>query len=454
MRLSEDQIKQAILHPETPVSRLALNYFSRSFCQDKTVMPLVIEAGENLSERENFHFVYEATELPQTERTIQWCMEKLDQKLGETDNITHHHFLYFRSLSALLAKADLSLIQDKESEILQLPALLPEAAHAVSERLELLSEDPESLWDKLIDFCERENEKEYISEMDTPHAHRLVEALARSGADIADKVLTMLNEEIDSSMNNPRELMQGFVFRLAGELRLTAAIPSLIEALKEDNDWYSEVTKRALTQIGGGDVLEAVSKEFSTADWSFRLFGTDILENLHTEKSVEKCLELFNEEKDGEIKTFLGHAALTQFSSKAIEPVRQYIFESESDPEIDELREALVSISTLLEIDFPEFADWKKKSDEARLLYEEKIAELDTICFQSSDDEEDEDDDFEEDFFYQDEFEDEYVEPTYSPGTILRQNAKIGRNEPCPCNSGKKYKKCCMNKTTEAPLFD
>jgi len=23
---------------------------------------------------------------------------------------------------------------------------------------------------------------------------------------------------------------------------------------------------------------------------------------------------------------------------------------------------------------------------------------------------------------------------------------KIGRNDPCPCNSGKKYKKCCLNK--------
>ena len=23
---------------------------------------------------------------------------------------------------------------------------------------------------------------------------------------------------------------------------------------------------------------------------------------------------------------------------------------------------------------------------------------------------------------------------------------KVGRNEPCPCGSGKKYKKCCINK--------
>jgi Uncharacterised protein family (UPF0149)/SEC-C motif len=27
----------------------------------------------------------------------------------------------------------------------------------------------------------------------------------------------------------------------------------------------------------------------------------------------------------------------------------------------------------------------------------------------------------------------------------LREQTKIGRNEPCPCGSGKKYKKCCMN---------
>jgi SWIM/SEC-C metal-binding protein len=28
--------------------------------------------------------------------------------------------------------------------------------------------------------------------------------------------------------------------------------------------------------------------------------------------------------------------------------------------------------------------------------------------------------------------------------TIAHENPKIGRNEPCPCGSGKKYKKCCM----------
>lgn len=28
---------------------------------------------------------------------------------------------------------------------------------------------------------------------------------------------------------------------------------------------------------------------------------------------------------------------------------------------------------------------------------------------------------------------------------VIREYGKIGRNEPCPCGSGKKYKNCCMN---------
>ncbi len=32
---------------------------------------------------------------------------------------------------------------------------------------------------------------------------------------------------------------------------------------------------------------------------------------------------------------------------------------------------------------------------------------------------------------------------TPRPETFVRQEPKIGRNAPCPCQSGKKYKKCC-----------
>jgi HEAT repeat protein len=40
-------------------------------------------------------------------------------------------------------------------------------------------------------------------------------------------------------------------------------------------------------------------------------------------------------------------------------------------------------------------------------------------------------------------FDDAYLPLLDVPGTIVRETAKIGRNEPCPCGSGRKYKKCC-----------
>lgn len=40
--------------------------------------------------------------------------------------------------------------------------------------------------------------------------------------------------------------------------------------------------------------------------------------------------------------------------------------------------------------------------------------------------------DYEDDDYYYD-----------APSTFRREGPKIGRNDPCPCGSGKKYKKCC-----------
>lgn len=35
------------------------------------------------------------------------------------------------------------------------------------------------------------------------------------------------------------------------------------------------------------------------------------------------------------------------------------------------------------------------------------------------------------------------IKKDYKESRIVRNEEKIGRNDPCPCGSGKKYKKCC-----------
>ena len=38
------------------------------------------------------------------------------------------------------------------------------------------------------------------------------------------------------------------------------------------------------------------------------------------------------------------------------------------------------------------------------------------------------------------------IEKLMNPQTVVKEIPKIGRNDPCPCGSGLKYKKCCLGK--------
>jgi hypothetical protein len=37
-----------------------------------------------------------------------------------------------------------------------------------------------------------------------------------------------------------------------------------------------------------------------------------------------------------------------------------------------------------------------------------------------------------------------FTPPTITPVKPARAGVKIGRNDPCPCGSNRKFKKCCM----------
>ena len=92
-------------------------------------------------------------------------------------------------------------------------------------------------------------------------------------------------------------------------------------------------------------------------------------------------------------------------------------------------------------------------------LYNKEIPELDIInqernaYLKRRKEREEELDELAEDYYlsqkvefnmnHEDLYEDENVKPVE---TYKREHPKVGRNKPCPCGSGKKYKKCCLKK--------
>jgi uncharacterized protein YecA (UPF0149 family) len=49
----------------------------------------------------------------------------------------------------------------------------------------------------------------------------------------------------------------------------------------------------------------------------------------------------------------------------------------------------------------------------------------------------------EDEYNYEVDFDEAEEDVWESQQPYVKKQPKIGRNEPCPCGSGKKYKKCC-----------
>ena len=252
---------------------------------------------------------------------------------------------------------------------------------------------------------------------------------------------------------------------LAGQVRLKEAVPILVERLHEDDFELVHFCAAALAQIGTDTVVRSIAEHWPEGQPDFRESAANVLQSIHTDLSTEKCLEFLRAEnpENDDVWDSLAEALLAQFVPEAVEPIRKIILDREDSPDPVEtpLVSPLVSACTVMETSFPEYEKWYQELAECswgRGDYEPaRIRENFTREFeQEEEDEEDFDEewadqfgeDYDEDDYDEDDLddgeldEDSDVLPPVEP--IRNTGPVIGRNDPCPCGSGKKYKKCCL----------
>jgi hypothetical protein len=190
MRLPEDKVKQAILHPDPELRDRAIGYFAKSYSPDLSIMPVVIQAVETYGRHNAYRLVGLARNLQQTEATVGWVIDELN------DEQCDQYESYAYNLSRLLVKADPALLLPKESMILKARHFLPELQAPFTERLRMLSWDAATFWQELESFCEDGKAKQYTNEVDLGRARRIVEALARYGQACEEKAHAILSERV------------------------------------------------------------------------------------------------------------------------------------------------------------------------------------------------------------------------------------------------------------------
>lgn len=426
MRLPEAKIKEAILHPEKLARQEAMHYFADCFSRDTEVMPLAIQAIEKYGRQQAFLYVHPLADLVQTEATVEWTIRELHKEEDKAED----RDTYFPALSRLLCNADPRLLVPRAQEILQAPGFLKDLTFEFQERLDLLAWDADRCWKELDDIC-REAAKPEMADVNFGHAHRVVEALPRQGDKYTEKVLELLGQKVTDFENDPMSWLEIFLVELAGEMRLERAVPLIVAKLHEMGEILSEECVDALGMIGTEAAAEAVAEGWLTSEWDYRIYATSALEKIHSNMTVKKCLELLPQDKDEDIRTKLADALLAQFAFEGIEPVRQMIERGEYDSSSLDLLHRLVAVSTIMDVTFPELPMWKREAEKKQARTERRMKELSGF--------------FQAPTPVAPVLQEDYVERKPTP--FLRVDKKVGRNDPCPCGSGKKYKKCCLNKT-------
>jgi hypothetical protein len=372
-------------------------------------------------------YLHPLADLAQTEVSVEWAIRELHR---EEDKAEDQHFFY-PALSRLLCGADPKLVATRIKEIAAAPGFNKDNMPELEDRMQIATWSAEQCWTELENICAAGVGKQ---EVDFYHTSRVVEALARQGESYVERILDLLGKEIEDFDNDPMTWMENYLVMLAGEMRLDRAIPPIVKKFHEMGEVLSENCIDALGKIGTDAAAEAVADGWLETEWDYRLYATSALEKIHSDATVRKCLELLPAEKDRTIKTKLADALLAQCADEAIEPVRQLVQARGYDWTQSDLMARLVAVSTILDVTFPEYPIWKQEAEERRARYERSMREMNTRLFAPAPAPRPVASKERDDLF----------ERKAMP--FLRTKNQVLRNDPCPCGSGKKFKKCCMKR--------
>ena len=467
-RLSKEEIRQAILHFEPAVHRAAMWYFAGADSGDPGIAPLVIESMQAMKDDRDRTFACVCLKkLVQTDETSERILQELTALRPAGDEADP----YGHAIASSLLAAEPSFLASNKRKILAAmrkldPTLQDDFEARISDQT-LDIDDRWAMFDHLVYDDELSDEVEDV--YPRPGFVERVECLIRGMGDDERPVrwvMETLSQTVnDGNYSSDRELI---AVSLSGMLRLREAIPYLIALLHDDDPEMVEQAVRSLSRIGSETAIEALDQWFGDAGQHFRLQAATVLQHIHSDRSIRTLQKWSRNTEDESAQCRVRQALLEQFVTSEIDRAQQWMIDANPRcEEVGRLRRALVVDSLVAGRDFAELDDWLAavREDLASESSSEDSWDDDDSWIEDEEDwdddeeeeeEEDDDDDLSGEPFSlalprrvgDDPRSNRDLSPMLDAGVVPITNSgrKIGRNEPCPCGSGKKFKKCCERK--------
>lgn len=343
-------------------------------------------------------------DLPQTPASLRRTLEALASAREER---------VVSCLREVIEDLDFELLESHGEEVFA-SEHVPEPVKAhLRQRLELADVPSEALWDRLMAHG-REVGMAYVGDFDLRISDRLVEALGRNPGDACERALALLR---DDSIEDWRKI---FCVQLVAATRYEPAVPALIEMLVLDADYLLERSVDALTRIGTPDVVARLEAFIPGKEWGVRLMARDPLERIKRPESEAALLRLFHTERAKDLRGFIG-ASLCMLcpGPHVLDELRDLLAAGRLEGWESGLQDGILAAGVMVGYEPPEAQQWRrewaKQNERMR-----KLLATDAPPAAAS-------------------------IPVTADLLHGPRKHKVGRNQPCPCGSGKKYKKCCVH---------
>lgn len=345
-----------------------------------------------------------------------------------------------------IQRIDLALLDQHRGELLENAHLGTKLREHLKLRLELseahLSLD--ELWGRLMAHGIEAGEAT-LDKVDLRVSERLIEAILREPGDVPERAVRLLS---DPSVQDWREI---YAIELLGEARFAPALDVLAAKVEIDADYMRERAIDALVAIGSEAVVQRADTLMVHPEWHVRLFAHDLLERIKLPQSEAAVARLLEVEQDATVLATLGlSACMLVAEPPLLARVRDLYAAGRMAEDFADIPEVLLGAGAMVGYQPPEATRWRgdverknqrvAAATQSMLLmakeFRERWLEGTNSTQAGSDDEAEWSDPDEVSQSARDN-----VEVTMP---IRRTEAKVGRNDPCPCGSGKKYKKCCL----------
>ena len=430
MRYPVEKIKEALLSPDKETREMALLYFTESYSEDPEVMPLVLQAIEQYGSQASAF--YGIGNLVQSDESIQSLVRMIESGVPETTDAGS-----ILQLNRVIRKIDFQLVKPYLERLFECGSLEAESREWLQIQVEMAGWDEAQCLGRLESYIreEVESKSEYY---DFIGQKQLLSALAQTGSLQKSSILHALQNSpvrnVEFDLN--RQLFLGSYAMLAGYLKIKEAIPFLVDLLEENDDLVQVLSAEALARIGSPEIVSLIGARYATAEQQFKGFAADVIKDIKCDESIPELRRLLQTEADpNEVESLL-RALIMQFDPDQMQFIYDRLIADEMDPDYHDIYPDLLAVCDLMEVRFEGYDELNRIVARARLnqlrrqwawedsLYKRKLGGKKRPA-------------------------PEKLIANFKPAPITPKPAtRIGRNDPCPCGSGKKFKKCCINKTS------